>query len=454
MYKDFKNLRLFFGIDWIFCEDKEFFHAEINEAKKQSRKYMSRTDGTRFWIGLLPEGDELSPTQINIPAASIVARQIPNAIVQADIGEQGWICVISEGQPIAGYDNVVSQEESKKIAFEAAKIYMTAQICSSSIEGSIKTFWDILDDASFDKNDYSDEKFPTPVFTPKRIKYIISFFMGLIICVCSYFYYDWYSKKNEMERNALIKKAQQEQLHQAELKKLKEKEIKLIESFNERIRIAKLDYKNPNNSVFNEMINFWIETIKETPQFIVKGALKTKIACQENVCNVQWVTGGSTMKDRINVNTKGATLSGGTSSVDSVMHSNFIQKEYTYSEFNRTEALRELEYPKDLLLIYDEFKKIPIEIQYKGALENNKVTGIPSLNVPDVEIGKKQHFEITYNGPLVVEKLYKIAQNLEGLPIRWLTFEAEMIRPYEITRLSLKGDFLFLSIKENATKLQ
>lgn len=441
MYRDFQKLRLFFGVDWIFCESKEVLNQEMAEARRQGRKFMHRTDGSRYWMGLLPEGDVLDGGKVNIPAA-VIAAQLPDVIIQLDIDDdKGWVCVISEGQPVSDYDKVVSRDESIRLAFEAAKVYMQAQICSASIEGSVRTFDAFLDNASQLKADYQGQMFPTPLFTKGRVKVLAALALVMGMAYGGYVGFDIYQQKQRVAELEAAERIRQNNLSAEEMERLASARRVQMEAFQQRVEIARKSFEKANGAIGPELYASWRRIITNMPASIIPYALKRDVQCRPQSCVGTWTVSGGKMLDRLGLEAAGARLPGGADTVESVIGASVIESEYGLPAIEPM-AMGHAEYPKTPLAIVDDLKHMG-EVHFPLPVQDVTVPGIPDMQIPDEIIGKKQAIVITTSGPFALQRIGDIFEKVSGVSVDWELLRVEFESQYAIRQIQLQGSILF-----------
>ena len=441
MFKDYQKLRLFFGVDWIFCESKEVLNQEMAEARRQGRKFMYRSDGSRYWMGMLPEGDILEGGKINVPAA-VLAAQLPDVIIQVDLADdKGWICVISEGQPVADYDRIVSRDESIQLAFEAAKVYMQAQICSSSIEGSVRTFDAFLESASQAKADYQGQMFPTPLITKGRIKMAAAIFMMMVVAYGGYWGFNFYQERQLEADRIAAERLRQSNLTAEEMAKLERERRAKVEAFQQRVEEARKSFEVANGAIGPEMYSAWRGIIENMPVSIIPQASRRDIRCSVDSCVASWTISGGKMLDRLGLDKAGARLASGDGTVEAVIGASVIESEYGLPAFT-PKPLGDAEYPKTPVSLVDELKGMG-DVYFPMPLQPVTVTGIPEMNVPDAVIGKKQPVVITVTGPFALQKVEDILKKVDGIAANWDMFRVEFESQFKVRQIQIQGNILF-----------
>lgn len=443
MYKDFQKLRLFFGVEWIFCESKEVLNQEIAEARRQGRKFMHRTDGSRYWMGLLPEGDVLEGGKINVPAA-VIAAQLPDVIIQVDLDDdKGWVCVISEGQPVADYDKVVSRDESIRMAFEAAKVYMQAQICSATIEGSARTFDAFLENAPQTKVEYQGQMFPTPLITKGRVKVGVAVMLLCAIAYGGYFGFEMYQQKQREAELAAAERIRQNNLSAAEMERLAAERRVKLEEFKVRVDAARKSFNQINGAMGPRMYSAWRQVVENMPTSIVPQALRQSVQCSTQSCVASWTISGGKMLDRLDLEKAGARLPGGAGTVESVIGASMIESEYGMPKFE-TSPMGHSEYPRTALQMVDDLRPMG-EVHFPMAVQPITVPGIPDMQIPDEVIGKKQPVVIAVSGPFALQKAHDIMEKTSGLAVNWDLLRVEFESQHAIRQIQLQGNILFKS---------
>jgi hypothetical protein len=441
MYRDFQKLRLFFGVEWIFCESKEVLNQEMAEARRQGRKFMHRTDGSRYWMGLLPEGDVLDGGRINLPAA-VVAAQLSDVIIQLDLADdKGWVCVISEGQPVSDYDKVVSRDESIRLAFEAAKVYMQAQICSASIEGSVRTFDAFLDSASQLKADYQGQMFPTPVFTKGRIKVAAALLLMIGLAYGGYVGFDIYQEKQRQAEQEAAERIRQNNLTAEEMERLASARRVQLEAFQQRVQAAKVAFEEANGAAGAELYAAWRNVITNMPTSIIPFALKRDIQCQPDSCVGTWMVSGGKMLDRLGLETAGARLSDGDGTVEAVVGASIIESEYALPDI-APRPMGHAEYPKTALAMVDDLKHMG-EVHFPMPVQPVIIEGVPDMQIPDEVIGRRQPIVITTSGPFALQRVGDILEKSTGISVNWDLLRVEFESQFAIRQIQLQGSILF-----------
>lgn len=441
MYRDFQKLRLFFGVEWIFCESKEVLNQEMAEARRQGRKFMHRTDGSRYWMGLLPEGDVLDGGKINVPAA-VIAAQLPDVIIQVDLDDdKGWVCVISEGQPVADYDKIVSRDESVLLAFEAAKVYMQAQICSASIEGSARTFDAFLDNASQVKADYQGQMFPSPLLTKGRVKAVVALLLAIGLTYGGYVGFGMYQERQRVAELEAAERMRQNMLTAEEMERMeKERRVKL-EAFQQRISIARQSFEKANGANGPELYEHWRKVITNMPPSIIPHALKRNVHCTPQSCTGSWSVSGGKMIDRLTLESAGARLSGGADTVEGVIGSTVIESVYGLPAIE-PRPMGTAEYPRTPLEMVDTLKAKG-EVLFPMPVQSVTVPGIPEMNIPDEVVGKKQPVVIVTTGPFALQKVGDILGEMRDVAVNWDSLRVEFESQYAIRQIQLQGNILF-----------
>lgn len=443
MYRDFQKLRLFFGVEWVFCESKEVLNQEIAEARRQGRKFMHRTDGSRYWMGLLPEGDVLEGGKINIPAA-VIAAQLPDVIIQVDLDDdKGWVCVISEGQPVADYDKVVSRDESIRLAFEAAKVYMQAQICSATIEGSVRTFDIFLDNASQTKADYQGQMFPTPLITKGRVKGAVALMLLCGIAYGGYFGFELYQQKQRAAELAAAEQIRQNNLSAAEMERLAAERRAKLEEFKIRVDAARKSFNQANGAIGPRIYDAWRRVIENMPVSIIPQSLRQNVQCSTQSCVASWTISGGKMLDRLELEKAGARLPSGVGTVESVIGASVIESEYGMPEFEAG-SLGHSEYPRTALQMVDDLRPMG-EVHFPVPVQAISVPGIPDMQIPDEVIGKKQSVVIAVKAPFALKKVRDIMEKTSGLAVNWDLLRVEFESQHAIRQIQLQGNIYFKS---------
>ena len=441
MYRDFQKLRLFFGVEWIFCESKEVLNQEMAEARRQGRKFMHRTDGSRYWMGLLPEGDLLEGGKINVPAA-VIAAQLSDVIIQLDLSDdRGWVCVISEGQPVSDYDKVVSRDESIRLAFEAAKVYMQAQICSASIEGSVRTFDAFLENASQLKADYQGQVFPTPVFTKGRVKILAALMLVLGLAYAGYVGFDIYQQKQRLAEQEAAERIRQNSLTAEEMERLAEARRIQVEAFQQRVQAARQSFEKANGAAGPELYTAWRRVITNMPASIIPYALKRDVQCKPDLCVGSWMVSGGKMLDRLGLEAAGARLSGGDSTVEAVVGASIIESEYALPIIE-PRPMGDAEYPRTALAMVDDLKHMG-EVHFPMPIQPVIVAGVPDMQIPDEVIGQRQAIVITTSGPFALQRIGDILEKSSGISVNWDLLRVEFESQYGIRQIQLQGNILF-----------
>lgn len=446
MHKDFKNLRLFFGVEWLFCESKQILAQEIAEVKRIGRKYVTRTDGTRHWLGLLPEGEEIEAGRINLPAAVVAATQYANAVIQLDLPQdKGWICVISEGQPNAEYDRVMSRDASIKAAYEAAKIFMDSAIISDSIEGAVTDFRTICEKGVHNKAVYQGMYFKTPFFTKRRLKVMTAVCIMSALAFAGYHQYSKYRQKQFEVAQGLAAQAKKQALKADELARVEADKKMKMEAFSARLERERKIYESPNGLVLGNIFEQWKKTSQDSALHIIPNTTKGNMQCSDNNCAVTWVLKGGDMIPRYDVTALGARLSGGNASVDSVVKATSVIKDYPIIKPEFPKETRDIQYPRTPLEIKDSMAGMGTMV-FPQPLQPHKVPGIPELQVPDVIIGQKQPFILNITGPFAMRKCGDAFAILQGYPVNIGSFRVEY-DGLSVKSAQISGDFLLKSGK-------
>jgi hypothetical protein len=327
------------------------------------------------------------------------------------------------------------------LAFDAAQVYMQAQICSASIEGSGRTFDAFLENAPQTKAEYQGQMFPTPLVTKGRLMGLLILLAVAALSYGGHMGFELYQERQRAAERALAEQVKQDKLSAAEMERLEEERRLKVQEFRLRVEDARKAFSTANGGVALSMYDAWRRVITEMPASIVPRSLKKGVVCTPRSCVATWSLAGGRMLDRLELEAIGARLPGGDDSVESVMSASTIESEYPMPKFQPT-SLGAAHYPATPLSMVDELRAMG-EVFFPIPLQPVVVTGIPEMQIPDELIGHKQSVVVKTTGPFALQKVHDVLKKTAGIAVNWDMLRVEFESQYSIRQIELQGNILF-----------
>jgi hypothetical protein len=318
---------------------------------------------------------------------------------------------------------------------------MQAQICSASIEGSVRTFDAFLENASQLKADYQGQVFPTPVFTKGRVKILAALMLVLGLAYAGYVGFDIYQQKQRLAEQEAAERIRQNSLTAEEMERLAEARRIQVEAFQQRVQAARQSFEKANGAAGPELYTAWRRVITNMPASIIPYALKRDVQCKPDLCVGSWMVSGGKMLDRLGLEAAGARLSGGDSTVEAVVGASIIESEYALPIIE-PRPMGDAEYPRTALAMVDDLKHMG-EVHFPMPIQPVIVAGVPDMQIPDEVIGQRQAIVITTSGPFALQRIGDILEKSSGISVNWDLLRVEFESQYGIRQIQLQGNILF-----------
>ncbi len=146
MQTQFGDWSIALGIDWSFPSNLREVRAE---KKRRAKDYFVLSSvGSQHWLGFH------APVPGKVYAAALLVAMVkPNAVVYFPVNEyseggntmysDAWVCAISDGMPVPGYDKVLPIVEARNTAIEWASLFPKAEMVGE-ISGAQSTLADVI----------------------------------------------------------------------------------------------------------------------------------------------------------------------------------------------------------------------------------------------------------------------------------------------------------------------
>lgn len=279
MILEIGNRRLLIGIEWLIeANAKAAGAAAKSHPGRLSLKH--KLPDKKVLLGLAPEGARLSKNMI--PGALALATSVREGLVCHEIPgtDLVWLCAISDGAPLPGFDEVLEKSAYRTRASEVMTYYPNATLIGN-LPGSQVSLLEIL--ATADKKRLDALKIRSPLFFPTIIGGGLLFLVAAAVGVNSH-----------LERQALLK-AEQERMQQEAAKaamdseaakKLQMQELALFDSFKKEVATARQAVSNYRSA--DEYLERWTAIYNSVPDMIGGFRLQS-FSCNEEVCHACWV---------------------------------------------------------------------------------------------------------------------------------------------------------------------
>lgn len=122
MIIEFGSWKVALGMEWVMPTSKAEIRAEKKARAKQNFVF-SEASG-QYWLGF-----HSAVTGKVYSAAFLVALVKPNAVVYCPVDDaHGWVCAITEGMPVVGYDKILPLSEARSTAIEWSNLFNHAEV--------------------------------------------------------------------------------------------------------------------------------------------------------------------------------------------------------------------------------------------------------------------------------------------------------------------------------------
>jgi hypothetical protein len=457
-YKDFGPYRLFFGLNWIYCEDKSIYKEEKAHLRAPKKNIVEYRIGGKVWVGFWDDNLELSNNLVNVPAAILASHLFSSAVIFERIDDKnGWLCIISNDAPLVEYDVIGDYDTLRAQAKEYA-INNGVDIIGEDFGGAVSSFYNILESTDREIKFEKKEIFHTNIALIKKGIYTVLGFVFLSFLYISYNYYEEYKINKKREQDELAKKFLEEQLERERIKLLNEETRKKVDEFKRNVSKEIERIKNPNNSDAEALFQRWMDVVLGTSGTVF-GCSLSSVICRVDICDVLWnrnqVFGGG---------------QGNLENIQGLLDANFAEKNMTvdnkkqlsqpneyisYSNISQRISLPQFVFSKgvyrseqykmrDVFSVFGRVSTLKIGMTMSlGNFQPVVVAGVPEHNIPDQVIGEQLEFSIMLTGGALFDKLNIIKDITSGFPIEWE--EAKFLfSGKKMENISLRGRFLYL----------
>lgn len=218
----------------------------------------------------------------SIPGALAIALAYRECLVCHEIPgtELVWLCAITDGAPIPGFDEVLSQEIYRQRAAEVMTYYPNAQIVGN-IPGAVARLEDVI--ATVPPKKLAALRIRSPYFKLIVLLNVASAIIALLVAGNSYI-----EKQKEIEAERLRMQAEAEmaQMSSMESSRMQAQEVAYFDKFKKEVEEARASVSMYSNPV--KYINQWVRIYESLPD--MRGSfLLHSFSCDLDKCHIGWI---------------------------------------------------------------------------------------------------------------------------------------------------------------------
>lgn len=415
MIVKFGTRKLALGIVWSYADSKSTLREHIKTARKRHVVHLT-SDGGENWVGIA----DIEPGEKNVYAgAALVGLVSPNAIIAQSIGdEKYWICVIQDGKPVVGHDQIVTAEESHQVALSMMSMFQQAELYGD-VSGATKTIEDVINELDealankiIGKSKLNECLLKKATLLSRRVISITFFILALAACWIVWGQY----QAQQFVRGSL--NANQKKLAEMAMTKEQQEANKerLLQIFNATVATKRAELAEELKQSHLDIWSQWDQVRKQLPLSTAGGYQPRSLECSLTKCTIFWEGAGvfTRLNDKqiILETTDSAPVKKFTSEIPLATLAPNFQPAATaaVARMNNNELQAHL---MDLISADS--------IIYSGstvdALQPIEITPPPDSEIKPVIIGQRGAIKIVASGPTALLQITTKLSRISGQPI-------------------------------------
>lgn len=397
------------GVEWSYADSKATVRAHLKAAKGRHVVNLVSDVGEN-WIGIIEKGIK---EKFVFAGAALVGLVVPSAIIAQSIGNGlSWLCVIQDGKPVVGHDQIVSSEECDQIALGMMSMFQQADLYGDipNAKNTLESLFDEIDigvkEKRISKVQLENCKLKKHGISKTALTRIA---ISLIVIFALIIFWDKY--KNKILSDGLLGNEAKRLAFEALTKAQKEAEkAKHIAAFNELVakKRKELDEESRLYNVISAW-GSWNNTRRSIPLSAAGGYKPESMKCKVNSCTIEWIGKGkfTRISDQALITDKKITG--------------------TNKKFSSNVALSDIVTAsmEPLSISADEFKFNLIDQMIGSNINLDKMQAVvikypenENLKLPPVTIGHRGNIKIQTNGYSSLVEIQKIISKLSKYPIK------------------------------------
>ena len=277
------------GMEWVMPKGKAEVRAAKKARPKQASVFISAGNGD--WLGFHSAGAGKVYS-----GALLIAMVEPNAVVYSPLNdEMGWICAISEGMPVVGYDEVLPVSEARAKAKDWSNLFANAEIIGD-LSGARSTVQDVftslegeLASKSLSKKQLASAQLVNGSFSIKRALVMAGIVFGVGLAVLGVRTFQDAQARQERERVTLQEAARRnlaEKLNQERAEMQRKETLKELAGKAAAARAA-LSIRTGPRRLWDEMTR-----VRQSLPLSMYGYRPQSVECSPQSCKVEWFGAG------------------------------------------------------------------------------------------------------------------------------------------------------------------
>lgn len=278
------------GVEWLLPKSK----AEIRTAKKsrpkQASVFVSAEAGD--WLGF-----HAAAAGKVYAGALLVSMVEPNAVVYCPISEElSWICAISEGMPVVGYDEVLPVGEARSKAKDWSNLFANADIIGD-LSGAKATVQDVLnkleqelDSKSLSKKQLASALMVKDGISIVRVAVMGSIVFGVMLAGWGAKTYKETQERQERERVSLQEAAKRVLAEKLDHEKAEAQRQEALKELAVKVAAAKAGLKERVNPA---LVWAGMTRVRQGLPISMYGYKPQSYECGADACKVEWLGAGA-----------------------------------------------------------------------------------------------------------------------------------------------------------------
>lgn len=286
MQTQFGNWIVALGVEWLLPKNKSEIRLAKKSRSKQSMVFVSTDVGD--WIGFHAAG-----VGKVYSGALLVAMVEPNAVVYCPINEEmSWICAISEGMPVVGYDEVLPTSEARNKAKGWSNLFANADIIGE-LSGAKATVQDVLsvleqelESKSLSKKQLAGALLVNNSISVVRIVVMSSIVFGVMLVGWGVKTYKETQERKERDRLSLKEAAKRSFIEKLDYERAYNQQQQALKNLAIKVASEKVAIRERVNPAL-----MWdaLTKVRQSLPPSMYGYKQQSYECGTDVCKVEWL---------------------------------------------------------------------------------------------------------------------------------------------------------------------
>ncbi len=289
MQMQFGNWIVALGVEWLLPKNKGEIRVAKKSRFKQNMVFVSTEAGD--WLGFHAAGAGRL-----YAGALLVAMVEPNAVVYCPISEEmSWICAISEGMPVVGYDEVLPTSEARNKAKDWSNLFANADIIGE-LSGAKATVQDVLNvlEQELESKSLSKKQLARALLVKNgisiaRVVVMGSIVFGVMLLGWGAKTYKEMQERKERDRLSLQEAAKRLLAEKLDQERAYNQQQQALNNLSTKLASAKVALRERVNPAL-----VWgaMSKVRKSLPPSMYGYKQQSYECGADVCKVEWLGGG------------------------------------------------------------------------------------------------------------------------------------------------------------------